>query len=478
MIRNFTRKLLALSFYSLALATVALCQTSGDKLTEKIDKLFADWDKADSPGCAIAIIKGGKIIYARGYGIANLDHNIPITKTTVFYIASTSKQFTAAAIALLAQRNKLSLDDPIRQHLPELPELYQPVTLRHLIHHTSGIRDFQTLLDVQGRTDDVNSEQDVIELLARQKQLNFKPGKQFEYSNSGYFLLGVIVRRVSGQALREFAAENIFKPLGMKNTHFHDDRGLVVNNRASGYVPRRSGGYSLYMTNLDLVGNGGLMTTVEDLFLWDQNFYENKLGGGHDFTAQLMTEGTLNNGEKTNYAYGLELGAYKGLRTTAHSGGFGGFVTEMLRFPEQRFTVICLSNVRGTLDSTALAYRIADIYLANEFKPQPPQTSSAPAPRPATTAASLFSLSPDQMAEYAGDYYSEELQVTYRVRLERDKLFVRYKRVIDGELAPSSKDTFKIYGVVVIQFTRDSQNRISGFIPQNGGAKNIRFMKL
>jgi CubicO group peptidase (beta-lactamase class C family) len=478
MIRNFTRTFLAIFFYSLALAAVAPCQTSGDELTEKVDKLFAAWNKADSPGCAIAIIKDGKIIYARGYGMANLEHNVPITKTTVFYIASTSKQFTAAAIALLSQRNKLALDDPIRKYLPELPELYQPVTLRHLIHHTSGIRDFQTLLDVQGRTDDVNTEQDVIELLARQKQLNFKPGEQFEYSNSGYFLLGVIVKRVSGQSLREFAAENVFNPLGMKNTHFHDDRGLVVKNRASGYVPRRSGGYSLYATNFDLVGNGGLMTTVEDLFLWDQNFYENKLSGGRDFIAQLMTEGTLNNGDKTNYAFGLELGVYKGLRTTAHSGGFPGFVTEMLRFPEQRFTAICLSNVRGTLDSTALAYRIADIYLANEFKPQPSQTSSAPAPRPATTAAPLFSLSPAQMAEYAGDYYSEELQVTYRVRIERDKLFIRYRQVIDGELAPSSKDYFKIYGVVVIQFTRDDQNRISGFIPQNGGAKNIRFTKL
>ncbi|HKQ77717.1 MAG TPA: serine hydrolase domain-containing protein [Blastocatellia bacterium] len=457
---------------------MTLCQTSGDELTEKVDKLFATWNRPDSPGCAIAIIKDGKIITARGYGIANLEHNVPITKTTVFYIASTSKQFTATSIALLAQRNKLALDDPIRKYLPELPELYQPVTLRHLIYHTSGIRDFQTLLDVQGRTDDVNTEQDVIELLARQKQLSFKPGEQFEYSNSGYFLLGVIVKRVSGQSLREFAAENIFSPLGMKNTHFHDDRSLVVNNRASGYIPRRNGGYSLYVTNFDLVGNGGLMTTVEDLFLWDQNFYQNKLDGGRDFITQLMTEGTLSNGEKTNYAYGLELGAYKGLRTTAHSGGFGGFVTEMLRFPEQRFTVICLSNERGTLDSTALAYQIADIYLAKEFKSQPPQTSSAPAPRPATTTDTLVSLTTTQMAEYAGDYYSDELQVTYRVRNERDKLFIRYRRVIDGELAPFSKDTFKIYGVIVIQFTRDGQNRISGFIPQNGGAKNIRFTKL
>jgi CubicO group peptidase (beta-lactamase class C family) len=346
-----------------------------------------------------------------------------------------------------------------------------------LIYHTSGIRDFQTLLDVQGRTDDVNTERDIIELLARQRALNFRPGDEFEYSNSGYFLLGVVVKRASGKSLREFAAENIFKPLGMGNTHFHDDRTMIVKNRAIGYVPRRGGGYGIHATNYGAVGNAGVMTTVEDLFQWDQNFYENKLGGGAEFITQLYKPGTLSNGKGLSYACGLQLGAYKGLRTIKHDGGFGGFVTEMVRFPDQKFTVICLANVRGTIDSTSLAYQVADIYLANHLKPGAPEAAATPRPQPAT-AATPVSLTPTELAGYAGDYYSEELQVTYRVVIENGKLFVKYRHVIDGELTPTARDSFKLYGVVSIQFIRDNRNQVVAFVPQNGGARNIRFVKI
>jgi CubicO group peptidase (beta-lactamase class C family) len=425
----------------------------------------------------VAVIKDGKIIYEHGYGLANLEYNIPITPDTVFYIASTSKQFTAASIALLAQKGKLSLDDSIRKYLPELPPVYDGISIGHLIYHTSGIRDFQTLLDVQGRTDDVNTEQDIIELLARQKALNFKPGEQFEYSNSGYFLLAVIVKRASGKSLREFAAENIFKPLRMSNTHFHDDRTMIVNNRATGYVPLRGGGYGIHTTNYDVVGNAGVMTTVQDLSLWDQNFYENKLGGGIDFISRLLTPGTLNNGERLNYAYGLQLGDYKGLRTVKHDGGFAGFVTEMLRFPDQRFTVICLANVRGTIDSTALAYQVADIYLASELKPQTPKATTTPSTRQPTNVPTPISLNATQLAGYVGDYYSDELQVTYRVVLENSKLSMKYRQVVNGELVPMAQDVFKLYGVVGVQFIRDDRNQVSGFVPQNGGARNIRFLR-
>jgi len=425
----------------------------------------------------VAVIKDGKIIYEHGYGLANLEYNIPITPDTVFYIASTSKQFTAASIALLAQKEKLSLDDSIRKYLPELPPVYDGISIGHLIYHTSGIRDFQTLLDVQGRTDDVNTEQDIIELLARQKALNFKPGEHFEYSNSGYFLLAVIVKRASGKSLREFAAENIFKPLRMSNTHFHDDRTMIVKNRATGYVPLRGGGYGIHTTNYDVVGNAGVMTTVQDLSLWDQNFYENKLGGGIDFISRLLTPGTLNNGERLNYAYGLQLGDYKGLRTVKHDGGFAGFVTEMLRFPDQRFTVICLANVRGTIDSTALAYQVADIYLASELKPQTPKARATPSTRQPTNVPTPISLNATQLAGYVGDYYSDELQVTYRVVLENGKLSMKYRQVVNGELVPMAQDVFKLYGVVGVQFIRDDRNQVSGFVPQNGGARNIRFLR-
>ena len=471
--------LLVLALNSVILANALYGNSADDDLTGRVDNLLAACNKPDSPGCAVAVIRNGKIIHERGYGLANLEQNIPISPSTVFYIASTSKQFTAASIALLAQRGKLTLDEPIRKYLTELPAVYNGIAIRHLLYHTSGIRDFQTLLDVQGRTDDVNTERDLIELLARQKGLSFKPGEQFEYSNSGYFLLGVIVKRVSGKSLREFAAENIFQPLGMKNTHFHDDRTMIVKNRATGYVPRKGGGYGVHITNYDIVGNAGVMTTVEDLFLWDQNFYENKLGGGHDFIARLLTPGTLNSGKRLDYAYGLQLGEYKGLRTVKHDGGFAGFVTEMLRFPDQRFTVICLANVRGTIDSTALAYQVADIYLANEFKSETPKAVAAiPSNRQPANVVSPISLTPTQLAGYVGDYYSDELQVTYRVVMENGKLFMKYRYVVNGELTPTAQDVFKLYGVVSIQFIRDNRDQISGFVPQNGGAKNIRFLKM
>lgn len=466
---------LALSCF---ISVFAQSQNATDDSSARVNKLFEAWDKPDVPGCAVAVIRDGRIIYERDFGMADLEHNVRITPATVFYIASTSKQFTAATIALLAQRGKLSVDDRLRKYIAELPDVYDGITIRQLFSHTSGIRDFRTLLGAQGRADDVKTEQDILELLARQKGLQFKPGTQYEYSNSGYFLLGVIVKRVSGKSLREFADENIFKPLGMSNTHFHDDRTMVVKNRAAGYVPRRGGGYSIYPTNFDVVGDGGVMTTVKDLSLWDQNFYANKLGGGQEFIAQLLTPGTLNDGEKLGYAYGLEIDEYKGLKTVSHDGGFGGFVTEMLRFPDQKFTVICLANVRGPIDSTALAYKVADIYLADAFKPSLSQVKANESVRQSgSNAVAPFSLTPTQLAEYVGDYYSDELQVTYKVLLEDNKLVARYRQVINGVLTPVGRDEFKLYGAIGIRFSRNNQNRITSFTPQNGGAKNILFVR-
>ncbi|MDQ3174353.1 MAG: beta-lactamase family protein [Acidobacteriota bacterium] len=224
-------------------------------LTDRVDALFAQWAKPDLPGCALGVIKDGRMIYKRGYGMANLDYDIPISSSSVFYIASTSKQFTAASIALLAKQGKIWLDDPIRRYMPELSELYNPVTIRHLIHHTSGIRDYLTLMSIAAiRTENIYTDEDVIELLSRQKALNFKPGDQHFYSNSGYLLLSMIVKRVTGKSLRQFADENIFKPLGMKNTHFHDDRTMIVKNRAISYALKKDGSFSVVkLTSIWLV---------------------------------------------------------------------------------------------------------------------------------------------------------------------------------------------------------------------------------
>lgn len=340
--------------------------------TKKVDRLFTAWDMPDYPGCALGIIEDGQLVYKRGYGMADLEHDVPISSQTVFRIASTSKQFTATCIALLAEQGKLSLDDDIRQYLPDLPAYEWIITIRHLIHHTSGLRDYLELMELAGkRSDDFYTDDEVMALLARQKTLNFAPGDEYLYSNTGYYLLGVIVERASGRSLREFAEENIFGPLGMEDTHFHDDYTEVVPRRAAGYSLGEDGDCWIDMTTLGMVGDGGLFTTVEDLFLWDQNFYRNRLGKERDdLIAQVLTPGALNDGERLDYAFGLRLSDYRGLRMVSHGGAFVGFRAEMIRFPEQRFSVICLSNL-SSVNPSRLARQVADIYLAGRLEAKP-----------------------------------------------------------------------------------------------------------
>ena len=347
----------------------------GESQSDKVDKIFVQWSKPDSPGCELAVIKDGQIVYKRGYGMANLEHNIPMSPASIMDTGSVSKQFTAMAIALLAEQGKLSLDDDIRKYLPEIPNYESTITIRHLIHHTSGIRDYLTLMAIAGmRDDDYYVDGEVLGLLSRQKELNFKPGSEFLYSNSGYFLLSQIVKRASGKTLREYAEENMFKPLGMTRTKFYDDHNEIVKNRAASYVPRKGSGFQIAATTLDMVGDGNVFTCVEDLSLWDENFYHNKLGkGGQALIDQALTTGTLNNGEKIDYAFGLVIGDYRGLRIVEHGGAFIGYRAVTLRFPDQRFSVYIQCNL-GTMNPSNLARRVADIYLSDQLKPEVART--------------------------------------------------------------------------------------------------------
>jgi CubicO group peptidase (beta-lactamase class C family) len=340
-----------------------------DSITEKVDQLFVFWDKPDSPGCALGVIQDGKMIYARGYGMANLEYSIPITSNSIFRIGSTSKQFTAMCLALLEEEGKLSLDDNLNEFFPRWSGYAKDVTIRHLIHHTSGIRDYLTLAEIAGlRDDDYFTDAEVVDLLVRQKELNFAPGEEHLYSNSGYFLLSQIVKIASGKSLREYADEKIFQPLGMTETHFHDDHTKIVKNRASGYAPKKGGGFAISMTTLPMIGDGGVFTSVEDLFRWDLNFYDNRLGkSGQALIEKILTPGVLNNGKKLDYAFGLNIGEYKGLTIVAHGGAFVGFRADMIRFPQERFSVICLANL-SAFNPSVMARRVADIYLADRFK--------------------------------------------------------------------------------------------------------------
>src|SRR5215216_5980152 len=396
---SFKIKLTVLVSLIFALASSSFAQESKDARAEQVDKIFAMWDKPDSPGCALAIIKDGQIIYKRGYGMANLEHNIPIASTTIFDTGSVSKQFTAMSVLLLAEQGRLSLDDDIRKYMPEIPQYESRITIRHLIQHTSGLRDYLTLMALRGeRDDDFYVDGEVVDLIARQKRLNFKPGDQWLYSNSGYFLLSQIVKRASGKSLRMYADENIFKPLGMKNTHFNDDHTEIVKGRATGYAPGPAG-FRISISPLDMVGDGNVVTNVEDLFLWDQNFYHNKLGkGGQDLINQAQTTGILNSGKKHDYAAGLVITAYKGVREVSHGGAFVGYRAGTVRFPDQQFSVACQCNL-ATIDPMTLAHRVAEVYLADQFK-----QGAATANRQPDDSAKFIPLSEQELKEKTGAF--------------------------------------------------------------------------
>jgi CubicO group peptidase (beta-lactamase class C family) len=415
-----------------------------ESVTAQVDKLFAQLDKPDSPGCALGIIKDGKLIYTRGYGMANLDYGIPLSSKSVFDLESISKQFTAMSILLLVNRGKLSLDDEVQKFVPELPRYQSAITIRHLINHTSGIRNHVQLAELAGmRGEDVHqTSNDYLELIARQKELNFKPGDEWVYNNSGYFLLGLIVNRVSGKSLPEFAQENIFKPLGMNHTHFHDDRSSIVQNRVSSYYPRSNGGFFLALDPYESVGAGGLYSSIEDLFLWDQNFYNNKLGGGPDLISQELSTGRLNNGESTGYAFGLGINEYKGLKRIRHGGEGSGFVHEIMRFPEQNFSVICLCNI-GNVDPQQLDEQVADIFLADQFKKAPEAVKET------ALASPVINVPEKELMSLAGTYFDPVAELAIRRFFVRDgKLMINPYVVKESGfvLSPLGQNHFKVVG--------------------------------
>ena len=351
---------------SVTAATVAL---GADDRAQAVNQLFAMFDKPGSPGCSVGVIRDGNFVYKRSFGYASLELGVPLTPASVFYVGSVSKQFTAASIVLAAEQNRLSLDDDVRKYLPELPDYGRPITLRQMLHQTSGFRDFLDLVFLSGRNAaDLASPADILKLITRQKGLNNVPGEEWVYSNSNYFLLGEVIRRSTGKSLAQFAAENIFQPLGMAHTLFYDDNTLVVPNRVAAYDPGPAGNFLVdWSTTYDIVGGGGLMSSVDDLLAWDRNFYANKLGKG-TLPIELQSHGALNNGNQIDYALGLSLGDYRGLPIVEHNGALFGYHSAFLRFPQQKFSVIALCN-HATAGPEGLVRKIADLYLASDFKP-------------------------------------------------------------------------------------------------------------
>jgi CubicO group peptidase (beta-lactamase class C family) len=359
----------AFALCALAASSAAGQQVSDDSTRALVDRVFAGWNRADSPGCAVGIARGGKSIYEHGYGMSNLETDTPITPGSIFHVASVSKQFTAASIMLLVRDGRLSLADDIRKYLPEIPSYGPVITVRHLLTHTSGLRDQWDLLSfARGRfEEDRITEADVLGIVSRQKSLNFVPGAEYLYSNTGFTLLGTIVKRVSGKSLRDFADERIFKPLGMSHTHFHDDYTMLVKGRTSAYV-RRGGVWHVSIPNFYTYGATSLYTTVGDLLKWEANF-EHPVVGDAAMLGAMQTSAVLTNGDSSAYGYGIQVDTYRGARMVGHGGADAGYRAYVGRFPQHDLAIALECN--NVVNTGAVARAIADVYLARVLEPRP-----------------------------------------------------------------------------------------------------------
>ena len=381
----------------------------------RVDEVFADFDSTATPGCALGVMNDGELTYGRGYGMANLEHGVPIDIGTVFRLASVSKQFTAMAILLLERADKLSIDDDVRKFIPELEESSPVVTVRELLSHTSGIRDYLTLTWLAGYRDEAHyTDDDVLDLLARQQATDFEPGSRYSYSNSGYFLLSQIVARVTGSSLKEYASAAMFAPLGMVNTHFHDDNSHLVPRRAAGYRAAEHGGYAIDQTTLEMVGDGGIFTSIEDIVRWDQEFLAPRTVD-RALIERMQTIPALTGEGETHYALGLSVDEYKGLKRVHHGGAFVGYRAYLARFPGEDTAIAVFCNI-ASASPTRLAMKVADIVLEDKLLAEPELDG---VPGEATTSDATGGESePGDFTEWVGAYREVEQGFVARARLD------------------------------------------------------------
>ncbi|REJ76070.1 MAG: class A beta-lactamase-related serine hydrolase [Acidobacteria bacterium] len=468
------------SFFIALVVLFCLAATAFGQATQEqeaaVDKLFAEWNKTDSPGAAVGVITNGEFILKKGYGSADLEHDVPITPKSVFYMASVSKQFVTMAILLLEEQGKLGLDDEIQKYFPDFPKYDGPLTIRNFIHHTSGVRDNLTLWQLSGRDiyDSIEVDE-MYQMIRRQKELNFTPGDRYLYSNSCYFMLAQIVEKVSGKPIKEFAEEEMFKPLGMKNTHFHDDQYHIVKNRVFSYSPGKDGYRNLIM-RFDLVGSGGLYSNVEDLLMWDRNFYDNKLGKKQEALVEKMEEeGLLNDGSSTGYAFGLSNGTHKGLRTVGHSGGLAGYSTYMVRYPDQNFSVIVLANLAG-FNSVGKSREIAEIFLKDEFKEKAPAgnaSNSTDQKEPETYAT----LTAEQLKSFEGTFWNPENSIFSKILTKEGKMMIERDGIPPTEVKPLSENSLKVLfpGLNVVLTFQNGDGGKHGYGEVINGRPSLRF---
>lgn len=432
----------------------------GSTPEKQIDQLFTVWNNLNTPGAAVAVAKDGKVIFEKGYGSTELEYNIPITSGTVFHIASVSKQFTAFSILLLEKEGKLSINDDIRKYIPEVPDFGKVITLNHLVHHTSGLRDQWELLAMAGwRLDDNISTEQILRLVSRQKELNFNPGDQEMYCNTGFTLLAEVVARVSGMSFADFTRTHIFEPLKMTHTLFYDDCEKLVMNRAYSFRSD-STGFKKSNLNYSTVGATSLFTTATDLCLWAMNFEKPVVG--KEIIGKMAERGVLNNGDTIDYAMGQVKGEYKGLKMFMHGGADAGYRTQLIRIPDEHFSVNVLSNM-ASFNPWALATKITDIYLKDK---EVSETSKQPVPKADT---GTVKVDPEVLASYSGKY---ELRpgVVATISNEGNTLFAEAPELSKTEMTPLSANEFMVKAVSArVTFPRDDNGKVTRMMVNMGG---------
>jgi CubicO group peptidase (beta-lactamase class C family) len=462
------RHLLLAASLACSLSATPLAQAVVD-VDKEVDAIFAKWSTS-TPGCAVGVSVGTRPVVLKAYGMADLEHDVRNTPNTIFEAGSVAKQFTAMAVMLLVKDGKLSLDDPVRKHIPELPDYQVPLTIRHMLNHTSGLRDWGSVASIAGapRTTREYTHGHVLDIVSRQKSLNFKPGDHYSYSNTGYNLSAIIVSRVSGMSFAEFSKQRIFEPLGLKSTSWRDDHTRIVKGRAIAYTDT-NGTFTTEMPFENVHGNGGLLTTVGDLLKWNQNFWK-PIVGDTALVAEMQKTGMFNDGKPQDYALGLMVGELRGVKNISHSGSTAGYRAHLNRFPDALTSVAVLCNVSSG-DATRSANRVSEVLVADRMKPAAP-----PAPATPPVPALVPQPSAPVLAAYAGGYWSEEAETVLTAVIEEDRLVLKRRPDTVMRMVAIGPDKFRS-PIGTVTFLRNASGAVEALSVNQERVWDLRFAK-
>jgi CubicO group peptidase (beta-lactamase class C family) len=464
-----TRTLLIVAIALLAQPVIPAAQAVATAPAAAVDEIFSKWTSATA-GCAVGVAIGGKPVLLKAYGMADLEHDVRNTPDTIFEGGSLAKQFTAMAVQLLAHDGKLALDDPVRKYIPELPDYGKPLTIRQMLNHTSGLRDWGSVASIAGwpRTTREYTHAHVLDIVSRQKSLNFDPGTKWSYSNTGFNLSAIIVSRVSGMSFAEFSKQRIFDPLGMTRTSWRADHTRIVKNRATAYS-LENGEYKIEMPFENVHGNGGILTTVGDLLTWNENFVAPRIGNPK-LIAEMTTVGKFNDGKPLAYGLGLFVQDYRGAHNVYHSGSTAGYRAHLNRFPESRTSVVVLCNGSNG-DATRSANRVSDVFLGDRLKAAPPAgpATAQPAPlNPPPSAAQLNLL--------AGSYWSDEAETTLTAAVDQGALVLKRRPDTVIKMIPVAPDKFR-GSIGTVTFLRNAAGAVEALSVNQDRVWDLRFTK-